>query len=237
MKAQLTLDIRLLDSASFENYLIAQNDEAVGHLQGLIDKLKNNETFHLFYLWGPGGCGKTHLLQATCRLAKKNDLSLAYFSLSDTSELNPDALAGLETLDIVCLDDIEGVAGDIKWERALFTLCERMKNRGGALIIASEESITTLPIEMADLLSRLRAGLTYHLLPLRDADKHSALQLRAKNRGFELPKEVTDYLLKRYPRDTHVLFQILENIDRVSLAKKRRVTVPLIRDLETELQQ
>lgn len=236
MTTQLTLDVRLQDSASFENFLATGNEEVMQTLQNLVSSNQDSDGFHLMHLWGAPGCGKTHVLQATCHLAQTHHIRFAYFSVKDHSSLAPAVLDGLEDLDMVCLDDIDVIAGQTEWESALFTLCERMKARQGLLIITTVAAPSAMAFHLADLLSRLRAGLIYQMTSLDDDGKYAALRLRAANRGIEITDEVSEYLLRRYPRDMKILFALLDRLDQASLQRKRRVTIPLIREMETELQ-
>jgi DnaA family protein len=84
---------------------------------------------------------------------------------------------------------------------------------------------------LPDLTSRLGRGLTLRLRPLDDKAKSLALQCRARNRGFALPDDVISFLLRRYPRDTHSLFELLERVDDLTLTEKRVVTIPLVKRL------
>ena len=59
----------------------------------------------------------------------------------------------------------------------------------------------------------------------------TALQLRARSRGFELPDETVAFLQRRFPRDMGQLAVILDELDAASLAEQRRVTVPFIRQV------
>jgi DnaA family protein len=58
--------------------------------------------------------------------------------------------------------------------------------------------------------------------------------LRAHNRGLDLPPDVGRYILQRYPRDLVSLFALLDRIDAASLARQRRITIPFLREFETE---
>ena len=58
-----------------------------------------------------------------------------------------------------------------------------------------------------------------------------ALRQRARLRGLELGDEVMAYLSKHLARDTHSLFRFLDRLDQASLAAKRRLTVPFVREL------
>jgi DnaA family protein len=66
---------------------------------------------------------------------------------------------------------------------------------------------------------------------LSEDDRRAAVQGYAAGRGFELPDEVTDYLLARAPRDLSSLRALVDTLDRLSLEQKRAVTVPLAREL------
>ena len=82
-----------------------------------------------------------------------------------------------------------------------------------------------------DLTSRLAWGLVLHLEALDENDKLAALQLRAQQRGFELPTDVGQFLLRRCPRDTPSLFALLDRLDQASLAAQRKLTIPFVREL------
>ena len=56
------------------------------------------------------------------------------------------------------------------------------------------------------------------------------MQIKAARRGLRLPDEVLVYLLSRMPRDLTSLNAVLEALDRYSLATKRPVTLPLVRE-------
>jgi DnaA family protein len=87
-----------------------------------------------------------------------------------------------------------------------------------------------------DLRTRLAWGLVYQLKPLSDADKALHLRAQAARRGLRLSDEVVGYLLTRLPRDLPSLNSVLDALDRYSLAAKRPVTLPLVREaLERKL--
>ena len=59
----------------------------------------------------------------------------------------------------------------------------------------------------------------------------SALQLRSRHRGLELPDDTARYLLKRSRRDMASLYEILDRLDKEALRAKRRLTIPFVRDV------
>jgi DnaA family protein len=86
-----------------------------------------------------------------------------------------------------------------------------------------------LPIR-EDVRTRLGWGLVYEVMPLSDSDKPAALLDYARRRGFALSDDVIRYLLAHGRRDMTALCTTLAALDRHSLATKRAITVPLLRD-------
>ena len=111
----------------------------------------------------------------------------------------------------------------------LFTLYNALRANGGHLVAASQVPLAALPLR-ADIHSRLAWGLVYEVVPLRDEDKAAALLDYARRRGFSLSADVVAYLFAHGRRDMTALCATLAALDRHSLATRRAITVPLLRD-------
>lgn len=225
MSAQLPLQIRFRDGMTFAEFVPGRNAEAVCHLE---DAFAAGQSV---YLWGAAGTGKTHLLQAVCRLGAGRAEAVVYVPLRQRAELSPAMFDGLEALALVCIDDVDAIAGDAAWEAALFHLFNRVRDRGGRIALAGAASPRALGLGLPDLATRLAWGLVFQLHPLADEEKAQALRLRAQARGMDMPEAVARYLLQRHARDMVALFALLERLDRASLAAQRRLTVPFVREV------
>jgi DnaA family protein len=238
VNAQLALNVRLRDGSSFGNFLPGRNHEVLALLESVCTALAGGQRppVPLVLLVGAEGSGRTHLLEAACRATQEGGHGAFYVSARAVQALGPALLEGAEQLTLVCLDDIEALAGDAAWEQALFALLERRKAvAAGALLIAAKAPPAQLGFILRDLVSRLAAGVVYALEPLDDAEKLAALQLRARARGLDLPDDVGRYVIARYPRDLASLFALLERIDAAALASQRRLTIPFLKSLERSL--
>jgi DnaA family protein len=235
---QLPLAIKLPDSATFSNLIHGRNAEAIGHIQSCLSTDESVDDSHAgqaIYLWGASGSGKSHVLQAACHYLSEQGAATVYLPMRDYAQLNPSMLEGVDSLALVCIDDIDAIAGQRDWEDALFHLYNRMQTAAGHLLLAGIAVPAELGLNLADLSSRLSWGWVFHLQALSDIEKKQALQLRASTRGFTLPDEVGDYLLRYFPRDTHALFALLDRLDIASLVEQRRLTVPWVKKvLSTE---
>ena len=173
--------------------------------------------------------GKTHLLHACCRDAHRAGLSVSYLPLRLMRDYGGEMLDGLEDQDLVCLDDLDAVAGDAAWEQALFGLFNRLRDAGHGLIVTAQMPPDALPVLLPDLQTRLSWGLTLLLRPLADADKLSALSLRAKQLGLDIPPAVGRFLLSNHRRDLPGLLELIGQLDIATLAAKRKLTIPFLK--------
>jgi len=231
---QLVLNLRLRDASSFENYFVARNREAVERLQHSVRNVSSTPQAPAswLYLWGEPGTGKTHLLEAACRTAQELGHAPLYVPLVEKTSFTTALLEDVEQVPLVCVDNVDAIAGDAAWEAALFALYERLRAQGGMLVLAARPGPAAIGLRLADLATRLSAGLVYQLQPLSDVGKIAALRLRAQRRGLDMTEEVANYLLTRFPRDMHSLFALLDRLDTATLAAQRRLTIPFLRGLE-----
>ena len=192
-----------------------------------------------FYLWGSSGSGVSHLLQAVQHqlLDQQTGLkgaapSIQYLPLAELLAYPAaDVCAGLEQLDMVVIDNIEALAGNSEWELALFALYNRLRDNNKRLLVGAAMSPRQLPIQLADLQSRLQWGTVYQLSALSDQEKSQALAMRAQALGLDLGVEVIQFIMTHTDRNIHQLIAILARVDNASLAEKRRITIPFVKQV------
>lgn len=226
MFTQLTLDIALKDSFTFDNFVAGSN-------QLLIDLLKNKNTDieKQVYIWGGHNTGKTHLLQALCQYHSGKNIKLSYLPLQQLISFSPDVFQGQEAMDICCIDDVQLLQNKTDWQEALFDLINRARENNTRLIISANQPPAEINISLKDLVSRLQWGPVFRLEELGDEDKCQALQKRAQCRGFELADNVAVFLLKNCNRDIDDLFSVLDTLDKAQLEQHRRLTIPFVKSV------
>ncbi|MHB1585824.1 MAG: DnaA regulatory inactivator Hda [Acidiferrobacteraceae bacterium] len=225
---QLSLGITLRPRSSFENFMSDGNAELLAVLQ---EVAKGAAPKH-FLLCGAPGSGKTHLLEAAVKLAASHGRRPFYVPLGEVDRLGPGLLEDLEQdCDLVCLDDVQKVAGRLEWERALFAL--QARGSGCSWIASATAAPALTGFSMPELASRLAAGPVYALRELNDDGKRELLARRAHDFGLHLEPAVARYLLTRHARDLGGLMRLLDRIDVESLRCQRRPTIAFIRALES----
>lgn len=230
---QLPLGFEPGELFTFDSFVADNNSVAVGLAQqtAMFSQTVSAKGEKQLYFWGEPGRGKSHLLQASCNLAAKNQRTVCYLTQSEIIGQSADIFDGLEQIELICLDDIDTWLIDSDWETALFDLINRVRENNGCLMLASAHSPDENFVKLPDLRSRLSWGPVFHLQDLSDKAKYQALSYRARQSGLELPENVADYLMQRYPRDMFGLFERLAVLDKASMAMQRRLTIPLIKSV------
>lgn len=230
--SQLTLSVQLPDDETFASFQSESNQMVVQQLTHFLDHVGDeNKQVHSLFLFGLSGVGKSHLLHASCAYADTLGITSLCLSFSELTQLSVDVLDGLENIDLVCLDDIQLIAGNKKWQQGVFDLYNRMIEQNKCLIITGDQSVAQLNISLPDLVSRLSWGLTEQLKPLSDKEKSFALQYRAQQRGLTMNDDVASFLINRLSRDMTSLIAALEQLDQASIREQRRITIPFIKDI------
>lgn len=217
---QLALELASLPAPTLDNFVVGENAEVVAAVRALA---RGDDAERFVYLWGGSSSGRTHLLRAVLREWQGAGSVVRLY----TRDALP-AAAAISATDAIAVDDVQQLPPPAQIE--LFNIYNTLRESSGLLLVTGDVPPARLTLR-ADLLTRLAWGLVYEVRALSEDDRRAAVQSYALARGFELPAEVTDYLLSRAPRDLSSLRALVDTLDRLSLEQKRAITVPLAREL------
>ncbi|MFI3215435.1 MAG: DnaA/Hda family protein, partial [Methylococcales bacterium] len=140
-------------------------------------------------------------------------------------------LKGIDEYDVVCLDNVDTVVGNESWELAIYELMKYQYQKGHQLIISSSYLPNHLEVITSDLKEYLNWGLILQLKTLVDTNNIDALIFKADSMGFEISPQAGRFLVIQHQAELLDLWLLLEKIDRASLAAKRKLTVPFLKQL------
>jgi DnaA-homolog protein len=221
---QIPLPIVGAAQPDFENFLPGVNSPALAHVRDLV--LPSAP----LYLWGAPGTGKSHLLRALAARCQSTGGLVGWFDANDPM---PWALA--PDWGLLVLDGCERL--NAAAQHAAFTLFVEAATHGVQVAGAGRLPPVDLPLR-DDLRTRLAWGHVFEMHPPSDSDARAVLRREADRRGTFLPDDVLDHLLVHFPRDLSCLMQLIERLDDHAQSYKRRLTVPLLREmLHDERQQ
>lgn len=236
---QLLLGLRPRPTLNFESFVADSANTATLH--ALREWLQLSQP-GVFFIVGPTGSGRSHLLQAACT----DTVGAMYLPLTELKPLDPAPLLdGLEFAPLLCLDDIDAVTTELPWCEALFHCFNRHVGTApdlaasadvaaGKWLVSAAVAPSQLNCALPDLKSRLSWSGSFGLAPLDDDGRQRMLQRHARERGMDISDEIAQFILLRSPRNTPALITLLERIDRESLRLKQRVSIHLVRKLLSE---
>jgi len=215
---QLLLDLKPEQAPTLDNFVVGANRELVARLRGLRD----TGSFEALYIWGPQGCGRSHLLAATAAAARAQRPVLYLHGIEAGAELT------LAPGSLLVIDDVQALTAEA--QVALFRAFNAARFLGLALLLAGSEPPLRLDLR-EDLRTRIGQTLIYEIQSLSDDEKAAALRRHAIERGMLMDAGVVHYLLRHGRRDLPSLMAMLGSLDRASLEQKRPPTLPLLREL------
>ncbi len=175
-------------------------------------------------LYGPPGCGKSHLLAIWARRAAARTVAGRALGAALPGLLAGEARA-------VAVDDAEAALGDEARERALVHLCNAVAARRGAVLLAAATPPASWRTGLADLRSRA-AALPAAAIAEPDDDLLAAVLVKLfADRQTIVGAAAIDYLVGRIERSFAAARRVADAVDRAACERRRAVTVPFVRGL------
>ena len=218
---QIALDIGLATVPTFASYFAGPNEPALRHLQLWSGSPTRSPV--PTYLWGPGGSGKTHLLQAVLHSLREQGASAGWLdaSMHEPPEYNT-------AWSVVLLDDVHLFTA--VQQHAAFNWFVNAQTHQRGVLAAGELPPADLQLR-EDLRTRLAWGHVFQLQVLDESERRAVLRQEADARGVFLGDDVMDFMLTRFSRDLGNLMALLGQLDGYALQTKRAITIPLIRSM------
>ena len=217
---QLTLDLGHRPAVGLDDFLVApSNAAAVAWLDRWPDWPNDALAIH-----GPAGSGKSHCVQVWRAQAEAVVVAADELTLEGVPDLAGRAVAVED-----CDRGFEA--------RALLHLHNLQLETGGHLLVTARVAPARWGVALADLVSRLRALASVAIDAPDDALLAAVLVKLLADRQLQVGPEVVAFLTARMARSFAAAAEIVAALDRVSLAAKRKVTVPLAAEVLKELRQ
>ncbi|MBN9351826.1 MAG: chromosomal replication initiator protein DnaA [Chitinophagaceae bacterium] len=195
-------------------------------------------SFNPLLIYGGGGLGKTHLVQAIGNEVKRlhNNKVVLYVSSEkfinqfvDHSRNNAinDFIHFYQLIDVLILDDVQFFARAEKSQDAFFAIFNHLHQSGKQLILTSDKAPKDMEGVQERLLSRFRWGLSTDLQIPEYETRIEILESKMKNDGLEMPKEVVKYIAYNIQSNVRELEGALISLLAQSSLNKREIDMDL----------
>lgn len=171
-------------------------------------------------VYGPAGCGKSHLASVWQARAKALRLEFPQAEGGDLHQALGDAAA-------VVVEDVDRWIAAFSAQQQLFHLYNMVAERRGQLMLTARLSPAQWPMTLADLRSRIAAAPAV-AIELPDQDMVGALMVKLfADRQLKVGEDVLVFLLARMDRSFDAARRLVAALDAAALQARRNVTVPL----------
>ncbi|MGN1281490.1 MAG: DnaA regulatory inactivator Hda [Succinivibrio sp.] len=222
---QQILNLKISDRDDFSSFVSGRNQPIVQTLRQAVE----NTSHEFYFIFGPHGCGKTHLLNALFQTKSAKVNNCFFLDLNVAKNIGPFALE-INLPKIVILDNVDAIAGDENFELALFALYNRWyDSRSGTLIMSSSHSFDTIAYNKKDLNTRMSSGIMMQMEYLSGEECIEALKKRAKERGFYLPDNTASFLVRHCNHDMRTLVNLLDRLEKAQLEHSHELTIPFVK--------
>lgn len=223
---QIPLDLTFRPSYGRDSLVVAScNQMAVG----MIDRWPDWSGYPLVTLFGPPASGKHHLASLWASRAQAHILSVTEFFEAPLEEL-------ISQQKNFVIERADFIIGDVAQEEKLFHLYNHA-HQGNIFLFLTMQ---THPAQFTyahggHLASRLQAA---PILEITKPDEQTLAAVMVKlcaDRHMDIAPEIVFYALDRMERTFLSVKTLVEMLDQESLADKRKITIPLLRQVMTRL--
>ena len=177
----------------------------------------------LVNIFGPTGCGKTHLIN----ILKSKIQSMLILA----KDVNTEILTQYKIKECLIIDDFDN---NIK-ENILYSIINLAFQDNKYLIISSKVSLKKFEIKLGDLKSRFTSFVEIGInLPTDDMIR-VILTKNFSDKQIQISEKNIEYILKNIERSYEKINSFSSSIDGLSLAKARPINLQLIKKVLNEL--
>ena len=169
---------------------------------------------HALVLYGPEGCGKSHLAHLWCERAGAQLVPGRELSEWEPRSISP----------AIAVDDADRAS-----EIALLHLFNSCAEAGAGLLVVARNAPSAWPIALPDLASRLRAAPAIGVAPPDDPLLAAVLVKHFADRQLRVMPTVIAYLVRRMERSFAAAAMLSARLDRLALAEGRPIGLALAR--------
>ena len=169
-------------------------------------------------IFGPKGCGKTHLSNI---LKKKINL----IHIIDAKNVDNETISKFEKLDCLIIDNYEKNID----EKMFYSLLNQSKQSESYLLVNSTLPLGNIKFDLKDLRSRTESFINLGIELPTDDLLRVIISKSFSDKQIEITPKISEYIIKNIERSYEKVFKFIKEIDDLSLSSGKSININLIK--------
>ena len=169
-------------------------------------------------IFGPTGCGKTHL----SNILKKKIKSI---QILDSKNINNETILKLSKLDCLIIDNYNANID----ENTFYSILNQSKQFESYIVINSKLPIDTMTYDLKDLQSRMKSFTNLGIELPTDELLRVIISKSFSDKQIEISPKISEYIIKNIERSYEKVFKLMRDIDHLSLSSGKSININLIK--------
>ncbi len=175
-------------------------------------------------IFGPVGCGKTHLANILKKKIKK-------VFMIEAIKIDNTILTKFQNINCIIIDNYSSNID----EKLLYTILNQSKQEDKYIVINSITPIKDITHSLKDLRSRIASFINFGIELPTDDLLRVIITKYFSDKQIEISPKVSEYIIKNVERSYEKVFKIIKEIDELSLSSGKSININLIKKvLENE---
>ena len=169
-------------------------------------------------IFGPKGCGKTHLTNILKKKIKK-------IKIFNAKTLDESKISELNNLECIIIDSYEQNIDEIFF----YSILNHFRQLDSYVVINSVMPIKSMPIKLKDLKSRADGFVSLGIELPTDDLLRVIISKSFSEKQINLSPKISEYIIKNIERSYEKVFKFIKEIDDLSLSSGKSININLIK--------
>ena len=169
-------------------------------------------------IFGPKGCGKTHL----SNILKKKINSV---QILEAKDIDNEKITKFQKLDCLIIDNYEKNID----EKLFYSILNQSKQLDSYVVINSILPIKDIKFELEDLKSRAGSFVNLGIELPTDDLLRVIISKSFSDKQIEITPKISEYIIKNIERSYEKVFKFIKEIDDLSLSSGKSININLIK--------
>ena len=250
------IDSNLNSSYVFERYIEGDCNRLARSAAMAIADNPGNNSFNPFFIYGPTGLGKTHLVQSIGNRIKQkfgDDKSVLYISSEAFTNEFVHAIRNnrasefsmfYRNIDVLIVDDIQFFSGKEKTQEEFFHIFNALHQEGKQIVLSSDRAPKDVPDIEERLISRFSWGLSADLQIPEYETRYAILERKASDNGISLNPDIVEFIAYNFKSNVRDLegaiikllaTASLKHVDEIDLVMAKSVLKDMVKSSNSQI--